>query len=206
MKQTYTLDHPLASELLGVLRNSQTGIKQFRRASDKLTALLLIEATKNLPIHSQRIQTPLEETDALEISEPIVFLPILRAGLVFVPQGLSLFPSAGVGMVGLKRDEVTAVAHEYFSSLPSLKGAHVLVLDPMLATGGSALHVLRLLENEKAASVRLVTVIAAPEGIEAVHKEFTIDIFTTAIDEGLNNQKYIVPGLGDFGDRYFGTT
>jgi uracil phosphoribosyltransferase len=139
------------------------------------------------------------------VEHNLVVITILRAGLAMTSSAISLFPEASVGFAGLRRDEKTAIAEEYYWQIPKISASDiVLLLDPMLATGGSLLHVLRKLETTK--NVRLITIISAPEGVAAIHNEFpNLPIYTAAVDEKLNDKKYIVPGLGDFGDRYFGT-
>lgn len=207
MKNVHVVDHPFISDSLTHLRNKDTDLKHFRFHSDQLCRLLVAEAVRGLAVKEITIQTPLQEMKAEKLVEEIVVVPVLRAGLAMLPGALQFLPKSRVGFVGLARDEETAQASEYYWKLPSFSSESVImVTDPMLATGGSSLHVLQRLHQEKPKAVRLVCVIAAPEGIAAVHREFPeVEIFTAAVDERLNEKKYIVPGLGDYGDRYFGT-
>jgi len=206
MKNVFVSKHPLTAHVLSILRNKKTTVSDFRDASHKLSEILLLEATSDFQLKSQTIETPLIQTKGMELDGEVVFIPILRGGLAMLQSALSFFPHALVGMIGLARDEQTAIAKEYYLRIPKLEQKHVILLDPMLATGGSTLHLVRVISDQAFLSLRLVTVIAAPEGIEAVHNEFPkLSLYTAAIDEKLNDQKFIVPGLGDFGDRHFGT-
>jgi uracil phosphoribosyltransferase len=200
------VDHPLAQHYLTCLRDETTGPAAFRSLARKLTALLAVEATRDLRTTAKPIRTPLKAIHSPALAEELVIVPILRAGLGMVDAIVDLFPEVSVGYIGMERDEATAVAKNYYLKLPDIAGRNVLLVDPMLATGGSASRALRDLYARNPAQVRLVCVVAAPEGVAAVEDEFPgIEIFSAALDEGLNEKKYIVPGLGDFGDRLYGT-
>jgi len=202
----HLLDHALAGHALAALRDRRTEPDRFRLHCERLTLLLAAEATRDLPTVETTVETPLAQSPARLLAGPVVAVPILRAGLGMLPPLLHLFPQISVGYVGLERDERTAVAHAYYQKLPTLGGRPVLLLDPMLATGGSADQALTALATAGAQDVRLLCIVAAPEGVDRVtrlHPQGTI--YTAAIDRELNAQKYIVPGLGDFGDRLYGT-
>lgn len=199
--------NPLIQDSLGHLRNQDTCLYKFREHSDRACSLLFAEATQGLHFKQQTVQTPLCATAVPKLADEIVVVPVLRAGIAMLFGALKLLPKIKVGFVGLERDEVTAQAHEYYWKLPRIgKNTVIIVTDPMLATGGSILHLLRRVAQEKPKEIRVVCVLAAPEGIAAIKQEFPeVKIFTGHIDEKLNVRKYIVPGLGDYGDRYFGT-
>jgi uracil phosphoribosyltransferase len=174
----------------------------------RLSLAVVLEATRKLPINLARVETPLETTDGEVIDGEIVVVPVLRAGLGMVDAVLELLPYARVGHIGLQRNETTALASQYYERLPpNLASATVLIVDPMLATGGSALAAIHLVQEAGARDIRLLCIVAAPEGIAAVEAKYpTLPIFTPAIDRQLNAQKFILPGLGDFGDRLYGTS
>lgn len=201
------LKHPLISHYLSRLRDRHTPPDEFRVASDRLITLLLYEATRDLKVEPTTIETPLEATRGWTIEEKVVAVPILRAGLGLMGPVLALLPEVTVGYIGLERDERTAVASQYYCKLPpKMEGKTVLLLDPMLATGGSARMAIDMLKERRPVSIRKICVVAAPEGIAVLadhHPDVTI--YTAAIDRELNAQKYILPGLGDYGDRLFGT-
>jgi uracil phosphoribosyltransferase len=200
------VDHPLAAHYLTQLRDVSTPPERFRRVARHLTTLLVVEATRGLASKTVAVQTPIEETSATLLKEGIAAVPILRAGLSMLEPVLELFPDVAVGYVGLERNEDTAEARSYYMKLPKLQGRVSLCLDPMLATGGSAAKAIDQLKAEGAGQVIMVCVIASPEGIEflqSAHPDVTI--VTASIDRELNSKKYIVPGLGDFGDRLYGT-
>lgn len=200
------IDHPLAQHYLAVLRDVRTGPEQFRQVASHLTTLLVIKATEGLKRKSVTVTTPIEDCDADVLAEGIAAVPILRAGLSMLEPVVDLFPDVKVGYVGLERNEETAMAREYYTKLPKLEGRFTLCLDPMLATGGSAAHAIQHLKDKGASKVAMVCVIAAPEGVAAlVAAHPDVDIYTVSVDERLNEKKYIVPGLGDFGDRLYGT-
>lgn len=200
------VDHPLAGALLTALRDRTTPPPLFRLLAKRLALLCCLEATRTLPTTPISVETPLAETAGVKIATPLVAVPILRAGLGMLEAVTELLPEVTVGYVGLERDHATFEPSFYYTKLPELEGRTVLLLDPMLATGGSAAAACAALEEAGAHRVTLVSVVAAPEGIrhlELAHPE--LDIVTAAVDEGLNDNAYIVPGLGDFGDRLFGT-
>lgn len=208
MKNVFIIDHPFIQDSLTHLRDKNTDVDKYRRHSDRLCRLLFAEAIRGLDFKSVEIDTPLETINSKKLADEIVIVPVLRSGIAMLFGAMDLLPKSKIGFVGLARDEKTAVASEYYWKLPKLT-AHsvVIVTDPMLATGGSLLHLLRRVSKESLKEMRVVCVIAAPEGIKAIHDEFPqVSIFTAAVDDHLNEQKYIVPGLGDYGDRYFGTT
>lgn len=208
MQNTHVVDHPFVIDSLTHLRDASTGIQKFRHHSDKICQLLFAEAIRGLRFSTVEIETPLKKISAPKLEDEIVVVPVLRSGMAMLFGALQLLPKSKVGFVGLERDEETAVAHEYYWKLPEIsKRSVVVITDPMLATGGSILHLLRRVSKEAPLEMRVVCVIASPEGISAIHGEFPdVEIFTASVDEGLNDHAYIVPGLGDYGDRYFGTT
>jgi uracil phosphoribosyltransferase len=198
--------HPLVADSLAGLRDISTGHEEFRVLARKLIALLLYEATADLPVRQATVQTPLKDAPATYVEREVVAIPVLRAGLGLLGPVLELLPRVSVGYIGLERDEETAVARIYYQKLPKLEGKVPLLLDPMLATGGSAAQALDLIKAAGGRDTRMVCVVAAPEGVKVLedrHPE--VHIYTAALDEGLNDRAFIVPGLGDFGDRLFGT-
>ncbi len=201
------LQHALIRHYLTRLRDRRTSPEEFRAASDKMITLLLYEATRDLKLRSTRIETPLEAVEGWTIEDKVVAVPILRAGLGLMGPVLALLPDVMVGYIGLERDERTAIASQYYCKLPpDIEGKTVLLLDPMLATGGSAKMAIDLLKERRPASIRKICVVAAPEGIAVLAEHHPdVMIYTAAIDRELNLQKYILPGLGDYGDRLFGT-
>jgi uracil phosphoribosyltransferase len=203
----HLVQHPIAQDALSSLRDRATPASEFRRLAYRLSLILAIEATRKLPMTLARLQTPLEQAQGEVLAADVVVVPVLRAGLGMVDAVLDLLPHARVGHIGLQRDEHTAIASRYYLRLPSdLSKATSLVVDPMLATGGSALAAIALLEQAGAKDIRLVCIVAAPEGIAAVEAAHpSVNVFTPVIDRQLNAQKFILPGLGDFGDRLYGT-
>ena len=200
------LRHPLAEHILTRLRDKNTEPATFRSLSHQLGLLLAIEATRDLPLRSFAVNTPLEPHTGGQLARGLVVVPILRAGLGMVQPWIDLFPEVSVGYVGLERDHATAVARSYYCKLPPLAGKRVICVDPMLATGGSAAQALDVLREAGAEDLSLVVIIAAPEGVAAVEKKHpNVPIHTAVLDRGLNDKKYILPGLGDFGDRLYGT-
>jgi uracil phosphoribosyltransferase len=173
----------------------------------RISLLLAAEATRDLPVATGTVHTPLGPAGTRRVGGEIVVVPVLRAGLGMLDAVLELMPNARVGHIGLQRDELTAVASQYYAKLPSaLRDSYVLMIDPMLATGGSAVAALDLLRDAGARSIRMICIVAAPEGIALVERHHPdVHIYTPAIDDGLNGHKFIVPGLGDFGDRLYGT-
>jgi len=198
--------HPLVAYGLRGLRDSKTPPEEFRVHARNVITMLLYEATADLPVRRGKVQTPLAEADAIELETEVVAIPVLRAGLGLLAPVLELLPRVSVGYIGLERDEETAVARIYYNKLPKLQGKIPLLLDPMLATGGSAAQALDMIKAAGGQNTRMVCVVAAPEGVKVLedrHPE--VDVYTAALDSHLNDKAYIVPGLGDFGDRLFGT-
>lgn len=208
LKNVHIVDHPFVIDSLTHLRNKNTDIQKYRHHSDQICQLLFAEAIRGMDFQTVTIETPLEPMQSRKLADEIVVVPVLRAGLAMLFGAMQLLPKSKIGFVGLQRDEETAIAQEYYWKLPPITPKSVVVItDPMLATGGSILHLLHRVAKEHPKSMRVVCVIAAPEGIAAVHQEFPdVEIFTAAVDSHLNEKKYIVPGIGDYGDRYFGTT
>lgn len=202
----HVLSHPLADHALTHLRDTTTKPATFRLLAHQVGLLLALEATRDLPTRPLAVNTPLEPHVGRVLAEGLVIVPILRAGLGMVQPWIDLFPEVSVGYVGLERDHDTAVARSYYRKLPPLAGKRVLCLDPMLATGGSAVTALDLLRSAGATDLALVVIVAAPEGVATVHAAHPdVPVFTAALDRELNAKKYILPGLGDFGDRLYGT-
>jgi uracil phosphoribosyltransferase len=202
----HILNHPLADHAITHLRDRTTKPATFRTLSHQLGLLLALDATRDLPTRSHAVNTPLEPHTGKILAEGLIVVPILRAGLGMVQPYLDLFPEVSVGYVGLERDHQTAVARSYYCKLPPLAGKRVLCVDPMLATGGSAVTALNLLREAGATELSLVVIVASPEGVAVVEKAHpAVPIFTAALDRELNAKKYILPGLGDFGDRLYGT-
>ena len=199
--------HPLIEHSLTILRDKNTPTELFRQHAAIVSKILIIEATKNLTVKSKKIFTPLSSTTGKVLADEVVIVPILRAGLAMLYALQDFLPSVRVGFVGLERDEKTAQAREYYRKLPKIFSTHkVLVIDPMLATGGSFCDTIKILQQKGAKDITLVCIVAAPEGITRITKLYPqIKIITAAVDIKLNATKFIVPGLGDFGDRYFGT-
>jgi uracil phosphoribosyltransferase len=203
-----SIDHPLGAVALTVLRNRETGTDAFRQNARLVSRILALHVLADLPTEDVQIETPLEATMGREVVRNVIFVPVLRAGLAMLDAMSDMVPGSRVGFVGLERDEETAIARSYYQKLPEqLATSEVIVLDPMLATGGSAIATVDLLKSKAAASVRLACIVTAPEGLAAVAERHPdVRIFTASVDRCLNERKYILPGLGDFGDRYFGTT
>lgn len=201
------LEHPLAEDLLARLRERDTGPAEFRTLTRRLGWLLVIEATRDLMTERVTIDTPLEETKAYRIAEPLVAIPVLRAGLGLLDAATDLFPDTVVGYLGLERDEETLEPRDYYAKLPPMDGRRALVLDPMLATGGSgSAAIAHVKAHANPTSISFVCVVAAPEGVarlEADHPD--VPIVAAGLDRQLNDVGFILPGLGDFGDRLHGT-
>jgi uracil phosphoribosyltransferase len=200
------VNHPLAAARLTTLRDERSDNGAFRVALRDLTMMLVYEATRDAPRETFTVRTPLAETVGTRLAKPPLLVPVLRAGLGMVDQAHVLIPEARVGFVGVARNEETAEPVPYLESLPDdLGGQPVMVLDPMLATGGSMIHTIGLLHRRRADDITVLCVVVAPEGIAALEKTSAeVRVFTAAIDDGLNDISYIVPGLGDAGDRQFG--
>ena len=202
----HVLNHPLGAHILTRLRDRETKPATFRAFAHQIGLLLALEATRDLATREHLIDTPLEKHTGRVLAQPLAVVPILRAGLGMVQPFVDLFPDVSVGYVGLERDHVTAVARSYYQKLPPLAGKRVLAIDPMLATGGSAVQALDLLRQNGATDLALVVIVAAPEGVKAVEAAHPgVPIFTGVLDRELNEKRYILPGLGDFGDRLYGT-
>lgn len=200
------LSHPLAGELLAVLRRRGTRPADFRDAAYRLGLLLVVEATRSLPTREETVETPLGTATVQRPVAPPVILPVLRAGLGLLEAALDLFPDAPVGFLGVERDERTHVAGEYYRRVPEATGQVGLALEPMLATGGSASAAIGALVEAGASQVVLVSVVAAPEGIRRIAGDHPdARVVAAAVDDGLDDDAFIVPGLGDFGDRMFRT-
>jgi uracil phosphoribosyltransferase len=203
----HLVPHPLVHDALATLRDLATPPELFRRVAVRISLLLAAEATRDVPSADLTVNTPLGPAPARRLVADVVVVPVLRAGLGMLDAILELIPSARVGHIGLQRDEMTAVASQYYAKLPAdLSRSVVLMIDPMLATGGSAVAALDLLRRNGARDVRMICIVAAPEGIALVEQHHPdVTIFTPVVDQGLNAHKFIVPGLGDFGDRLYGT-
>lgn len=208
MSKVIEISHPLILHKLAFLRNEQTGSKDFRKLVEEISMLMAYEVTRNLNMEEVEVKTPVAVTKCKMLAgKKMAVVPILRAGLGMVDGVLNLIPAAKVGHIGLYRDEKTLQPVEYFCKLPQdIAERDIIVVDPMLATGGSSIDALTMLKNKGAKSLKLMCLVGAPEGIEAVQKAHDdVDIYLAAIDEKLNEHGYIVPGLGDAGDRLFGT-
>jgi uracil phosphoribosyltransferase len=206
-KNLHVVDGPLIRHKLAVLRDEQTPTPDFRQAMKELALIMVAEATRDMPTRPARIRTPLAETEAEEISGPVCLVPVLRAGLGMLDGALALLPKATVGFMGLFRDEETAEPVEYYVNLPrNLEDYLVLVLDPMLATGGSLSATLSKLRQEGARWISCIHAVAAVPGVERLTREYPdVNFYAAAVDPELNDAAFIVPGLGDAGDRLYGT-
>lgn len=204
----HLVQHPLVHDALATLRDKHTTPEEFRRTANRISLLLASEALADLPTRTDRVGTPLGPAEARRIAADLVVVPVLRAGLGMLDAVLELVPQARVGHIGLQRDEITAIASRYYTKFPpDMAGSHALIIDPMLATGGSAVAGIRLLREAGARDILMICIVAAPEGVALVERSFPeVHIYTPVIDQGLNDHKFIVPGLGDFGDRLYGTT
>ena len=208
MKEPMIVDHPLIQHKISLLRNKATGTKEFRDLVNEIAMLLCYEATRDLPTEEVEIETPVSVPRTKVLAgRKLSLVPILRAGMGMLDGMLTLIPAAKVGFIGLYRDESTLQPVEYFCKLPSdIEERDVLVLDPMLATGGSASDAISQIKKHGARHIKFICLIAAPEGIEALHTAHPdVDIYIASKDERLNENGYIVPGLGDAGDRIYGT-
>ncbi|USS92336.1 uracil phosphoribosyltransferase [Fructobacillus americanaquae] len=208
MGQVVEVNHPLIQHKLTIIRDEKVGTKDFRALVDELAMLLTYEASRDLPLEKVQVKTPIQETTKKQLAgKKLAVVPILRAGLGMVDGILQLIPAAKVGHIGMYRDEKTLEPVEYFIKLPEdIDQREVLLVDPMLATGGSAKDAISALKKRGAEQIKLITLVSSPEGIQAVTSAHPdVDVYTASIDEGLNEDGYIVPGLGDAGDRLFGT-
>ena len=206
MNLVTVISHPLVQHNLTRLRDARTESEEFRRGLGEVAALMVYEATRSFQTQSVSVSTPLARTRGVQLKNEVILVPVLRAGLGMLNSILQIIPHAQVGFIGLKRHEKSLKASVYHKSLPAdLRRFEIILIDPMLATGGSAVAALSLLTERGAQRIRLVNLVAAPEGIRHVHSHYPeLPIFTAAIDVRLNSQGYIVPGLGDAGDRLFG--
>jgi uracil phosphoribosyltransferase len=204
--QTHVVDHPIVQARLTVMRDERSTNSEFRAALRELATLLVYEATRDLERADVRVITPVAATTGAAIANPPLLVPVLRAGLGMAEAAFNLLPESQMGFVGIARDEATHEPHPYMASLPeSLAGRPVIVLDPMLATGGSLLHCLQLLTARGADDLTVICALTAPEGVAALEASgLPIRLWTASVDERLNDNAYIVPGLGDAGDRQFG--
>lgn len=208
MSNVVVMEHPLIQHKVGVLRKTETGSKEFRELTNEIAMLMCYEATRNLPLRDEVIDTPVAKATVKQIAgKTLGIVPILRAGLGMVDGMLSLVPTAKVGHVGLYRDPETLNPVEYYCKLPyDAPERDIFVLDPMLATGGSAAAAIQFIKDKGVSSIHFMCLIAAPEGVKRLQEAHPdVDIYIAALDEKLNDHGYIVPGLGDAGDRLFGT-
>ncbi len=200
------LDHPLAGDLLTSLRDRETGPAEYRSLTRRLGRLLVIEATRDLPTQPFTVQTPLETFEGTRLATGIVAIPVLRAGLGLLDAVVDLYPDAVIGYLGMERDEETHEPRDYYAKLPPMHGRRALVVDPMLATGGSGAAAVRYVKEAGAEDVVFMCVVAAPEGLARMRGEHAdVPVVAAALDRELNENAYILPGLGDFGDRLYGT-
>lgn len=208
MEKVHVLDHPLLQHKLSILRDENTGVKEFREVVSEIATLMCYEATRDLPLEEVEIKTPITTGRFNTIAgKKLAIVPVLRAGLGMVDGILTLIPNAKVGHIGLYRDPHTLEPVEYYCKMPTdIAERDVIILDPMLATGGSASAAIQFIKNYDVKHIKLMNIIAAPEGIARVRKDHPdVDLYCAALDEKLNDHGYIVPGLGDAGDRIFGT-
>ncbi|GAW93825.1 uracil phosphoribosyltransferase [Calderihabitans maritimus] len=207
MSELHLLDHPLIQHKLSLMRDKNISCKKFRELLEEVAMLMAYEVTRNLPLEETKVQTPIAEARVKVLAARMSIIAILRAGLGMVNGMLRLIPTARVGHIGLYRDPHTLEPVQYYYKLPKdVADGELIVVDPMLATGGSAAGAIQLLKEKGARDITLLSLIAAPEGIQRVRREHPeVDIYTAAVDERLNDHGYIVPGLGDAGDRLFGT-
>ena len=208
MSKVVVMDHPLIQHKIGFIRRKDTGTKDFRQTISEMAMLICYEATRDLPMDEVEIETPICKTTVKELKgKKLAVVPILRAGLGMVDGMLQLIPSAKVGHIGLYRDPVTVKPVEYYCKLPAdCSEREVFVVDPMLATGGSSVAAIQMLKDKGCKNIHFMCIIAAPEGVKAMQEAHPdVDLYIGALDEKLNDHSYIVPGLGDAGDRIFGT-
>ena len=208
MSKVYVMDHPLIQHKVGIIRREEIGSKDFRQMISEIAMLMCYESTRNLKLQDVKIKTPICETTVKELAgKKLAVVPILRAGLGMVEGMLAMIPAAKVGHIGLYRDPETLEPVEYYCKLPSdCDEREVYVVDPMLPTGGSCVAAIQMLKEKGVKNIHFMCIIASPEGVERLQKEHPdVDIYIAALDEKLNDHGYIVPGLGDAGDRIFGT-
>lgn len=205
--QVNIIDHPLIQHKLTIMRKKETSSADFRKLLEEITMLMGYEATRDLPLEDVEIETPIQKTVGKRLTgKKIAIVPILRAGFGMVQGLLDLIPSARIGVIGLYRDPETLKPVEYYCKLPNIENRSFIIVDPMLATGGSSVAAIQMLKDRGVKDIRLMCLVAAPEGVDTVNKAHPdVKIYTAAVDECLNEHGYIVPGLGDAGDRIFGT-
>lgn len=204
--KVHVVEHPLIAHKLTMMRDKNCNSKNFRELLKEIASLMTYAVTRDWRTEAVRIETPLEETDGVRLKDEVTIIPILRAGLGLMNGVLEMIPHAHVGHIGLYRDPVTHQPHEYYCGLPKQMDAKCIVVDPMLATGGSAAAAITMLKEKGLHDICLLVLVAAPEGIEVINKEHPdVEIYTAAVDRQLNEKAYILPGLGDAGDRVFGT-
>ena len=205
--QVNIIDHPLIQHKLTIMRKKETSSADFRKLLEEITMLMGYEATRDLPLEDVEIETPIQKTVGKRLTgKKIAIVPVLRAGFGMVQGLLDLIPSARIGVIGLYRDPETLKPVEYYCKLPNIENRSFIIVDPMLATGGSSVAAIQMLKDRGVKDSRLMCLVAAPEGVDTVNKAHPdVKIYTAAVDECLNEHGYIVPGLGDAGDRIFGT-
>lgn len=205
--QVNIIDHPLIQHKLTIMRKKETSSADFRKLLEEITMLMGYEATRDLPLEDVEIETPIQKTVGKRLTgKKIAIVPVLRAGFGMVQGLLDLIPSARIGVIGLYRDPETLKPVEYYCKLPNIENRSFIIVDPMLATGGSSVAAIQMLKDRGVKDIRLMCLVAAPEGVNTVNKAHPdVKIYTAAVDECLNEHGYIVPGLGDAGDRIFGT-
>lgn len=205
--QVNIIDHPLIQHKLTIMRKKETSSADFRKLLEEITMLMGYEATRDLPLEDVKIETPIQKTVGKRLTgKKIAIIPVLRAGFGMVQGLLDLIPSARIGVIGLYRDPETLKPVEYYCKLPNIENRSFIIVDPMLATGGSSVAAIQMLKDRGVKDIRLMCLVAAPEGVDTVNKAHPdVKIYTAAVDECLNEHGYIVPGLGDAGDRIFGT-
>ena len=202
----YVSDHPLILHKLAILRDQDTGNKKFRELTSEITTMLVYEATRQIKTTPKQVTTPMGPADCHELARETVFAPVLRAGLGMLDASLKLAPTASVGYLGMQRNHTTHEPEDYYINLPNDTDANIYILDPMLATGGSIIASISKLQEQGYANISVVSIVSSQEGVDrvsAAHPD--IDIFTAAVDAVMNDDKYIIPGLGDAGDRLYGT-
>ena len=205
--QVNIIDHPLIQHKLTIMRKKETSSADFRKLLEEITMLMGYEALRDLPLEDVEIETPIQKTVGKRLTgKKIAIVPVLRAGFGMVQGLLDLIPSARIGVIGLYRDPETLKPVEYYCKLPNIENRSFIIVDPMLATGGSSVAAIQMLKDRGVKDIRLMCLVAAPEGVDTVNKAHPdVKIYTAAVDECLNEHGYIVPGLGDAGDRIFGT-